>query len=217
MPALQGYGVADREQGDSTVKSGTENEPVHPPVARFPFAQYASVLGGTTSNPRRVHPSISPERRVFIPRRPEDGQTSVRIHGGVDRKPIVDVGLDSIRWAYSLGSVVGELDVMWKWSFEQTAKRTDSEIESKLDRVQFDGLHFKVRKYKLRSYDLNHIHSSDTFSEMERHVVIVVFGAPLTTRVYSCQVLGLLSSNHRAFIPCKQRSWLSHSYCDSLP
>ena len=106
MPALQGYGVADREQGDLTVKSGTENEQVHPPVARFPFAQYASVLGGTTSNPRRVHPSISPERRVFIPRRPEDGQTSVRIHGALTANPSLTLG-----WIVSVGLTL--LEVWW--------------------------------------------------------------------------------------------------------
>jgi hypothetical protein len=107
---LQGHGAA---MSKATVKSGTKTKPVHPPVDRFPFAQYASALCVRLILVGFTALYLPQTARIFAPlgpRRPEDGQTSVRIHGGVDCRPIFDAGLD-IRGAYCLGSVVGELDV----------------------------------------------------------------------------------------------------------
>ena len=122
----------------TTVKSGTKTEPVD----RFPFAEYASVLGvrlilvGFTALylPQTTH--------IFAPlavRKTDRPQSEFM--KALTTDPSLTLG-----WI-SVGLTLLEVwwaSWMWKWSFEQTAKGT--EVEIKLDRMQFDGLRFTVRR-----------------------------------------------------------------------
>ncbi|KAN0094456.1 hypothetical protein V8E55_002743 [Tylopilus felleus] len=150
-----------RTTGPSAKNKVTKNkktEPVQPPIDRFPFAQYASVLG-----------------------------TSVRFHRGFDPGPIFDAGLD-IRWACSRRSMVGELDA--KWSFEETAKGT--EVEIKLDRAWFDGL--RLTRFKEAT-------ALTLCAALPMHVVVVVFGAPVTTHILQTALLSSVVTILTAFTP----------------
>lgn len=138
MPARSSRATGPPTMSKTTVKSGTKTEPVD----RFPFAEYASVLGvrlilvGFTALylPQTTH--------IFAPlavRKTDRPQSEFM--EALTTDPSLTLG-----WI-SVGLTLLEVwwaSWMWKWSFEQTAKGT--EVEIKLDRMQFDGLRFTVRR-----------------------------------------------------------------------
>lgn len=172
----------------ATVKSGTKTKPVHPPVDRFPFAQYASVLGvrlilvGFTALylPQTAH--------IFTPlavRKTDRPQSEFM--EALTADPSLTVG-----WI-SVGLTVLEVwwaSWMWKWSFERTAKGT--EVEIKLDRMQFDGLRFTRLK------DATVFTLCAAFAV---HVLVVLFGAPLITHIFQTALLAFVVAILTAFTP----------------
>jgi len=79
---------------------------------------------------------------------------------------------------------------MRKWSFEQRAKGT--EVEIKLDRVRFDGLRF-TRLKGATAFTL--------CAALTMHIVVVLFGAPLTTHILQTALLALVVAILTVFTP----------------
>ena len=126
-------------------KSGTKTES---PVGRFPFAQYASVLGVRLLLVGFTALYLPQTTRIFAPLA---ARTTDRPQSEFMEALTADASL-TLGWI-SAGLTL--LEVWWanwmrEWSFEQRARGTDSEVKIKLDRVRFDGLRFTVRRYKLR-------------------------------------------------------------------
>ena len=124
-------------------KSGTKTES---PVGRFPFAQYASVLGVRLLLVGFTALYLPQTTRIFAPLA---ARTTDRPQSEFMEALTADPSL-TLGWI-SAGLTL--LEAWWaswmrKWSFEQRAKGT--EVEIKLDRVRFDGLRFTVRRYELR-------------------------------------------------------------------
>ena len=147
MPTSSSKASGPQTKGKVSKKSGKTAEPVPvqpPPVDHFPFPQYASVLGvrliliGFTALylPQTTH-LFGP----LVPRRTDRPQSEFM--EALTADPSATLG-----WI-SVGLIL--LEVWWaswmrRWSFEQTDKGT--EVEIKLDRMQFDGLRFTVRNYE---------------------------------------------------------------------
>jgi len=145
MPARSSRPTGPPTTSKTTLKSG-KTEPVHPPVDRFPFAQYVSVLS--------VHLILVGFIALYLP------QTTRFVTPLASRKTdrpqsefVEALTADPSSTLCWISVGLTFLEVWWagwmrRWSFKQTAKGTDVEI--KLDRVRFDGLRFTVRRYKLR-------------------------------------------------------------------
>lgn len=128
-----------------TVKSGKTPPAVHPFVDRFPFAQYASVLGVHLILVGFTALYLPQTTRLFAPlaARKTDRPQSEFMEA-LTANPSLTLCWTSIGLTF--------LEVWWanwvrKWSFELTAKGT--EVEIKLDRIKFDGLRLTVRRYML--------------------------------------------------------------------
>lgn len=129
----------------TTSKPTAKSRKTAPSMDRFPFAQYASVLG--------VHLSLIGFTALYLPQTtrffaPLAPRKTDRPQSEFMEVLTADPSL-TLCWI-SLGLTL--LEVWWanwmrKWSFEQTAKGT--EIEIRFDRVKFDGLRFTVREYML--------------------------------------------------------------------
>ena len=129
-----------------TVKSSKTAPAAHSSVDRFPFAQYASVLGVHLTFVGFTALYLPQTTRLFVPlavRKTDRPQSEFM------ETLTADPSL-TLCWI-SVGLTL--LQVWWanwvrKWSFKQTVKGT--EVEIKLDRVKFDSLRLTVRRYTLR-------------------------------------------------------------------
>ncbi|KAF8123685.1 GPI biosynthesis protein family Pig-F-domain-containing protein [Boletus edulis] len=175
-------------KSSKTKKKASKIDPVRPPVDRFPFAQYASVLGVRLLLIGFTGLYIPQTTRLFGPLPPRK----------TDRPQSEFMEVLTVNPSLTLGWIsigLTLLEVWWagwvrRWSFEQTAKGT--EVEIKLDRVRFENLRF-MRLKDATAFTL--------CAALATHVVAVVFGAPLTSHVVQTALLAFVVSILAAFTP----------------
>ena len=142
MPTTSSRAKVSATKSKAKVNS-SQTEPAPQPVDRFPFAQYASVLG--------VRLLLVGFTALYLPQTTR--LSAPLVTRKTDRPQSEFMEALTADSSLTLGWIAGGLtllEVWWAswmrgWSFEQTTKGT--EVEIKLDRVRFDGLRFTVRRY----------------------------------------------------------------------
>ncbi|KAF8558564.1 hypothetical protein OG21DRAFT_1493793 [Imleria badia] len=187
MPTTSSRAKAPPTRSKAKVKS-SKTEPTPPPADRFPFAQYASVLGVRLILVGFTALYLPQTTRFFAPLAArETDRPQSEFMENLTADPSLTLG-----W---IAGGLTLLEVWWAswmraWSFEQTAKGT--EVEIKLNRVRFDCLRF-TRFKDATAFTL--------CVALTAHVVVVVFGAPLTTHVLKTALLALVLAILTAFTP----------------
>jgi len=175
----------------SITKSAKTVAPARPTVPdynKFPLAQYASVLG--------VHLLLVGFTTLYLPQTtrlfaPLDAQKTDRPQSEFMEALTADP-LATVSWI-AAGLVL--LQTWWAgwvrtWSFEQTTKGSEAEI--KLERVRFDGLRFTRLK------------NATMFTlcvTIALYVVLVMFGAPISTHIWQTGLLAFIIAILTAFTP----------------
>ena len=134
-----------RKSPTTTKSTANANKTIALIADRFPFAQYASVLG--------VHLVLVAFTALYLPQTTRMfAPLAVRETDRPQSEFMEALTADPSATLCWVSAGLTLLEVWWanwirKWSFEQTAKGT--ELEIKLDRVKFNGLYFTVRKCML--------------------------------------------------------------------
>ncbi|KAH7883099.1 GPI biosynthesis protein family Pig-F-domain-containing protein [Phlebopus sp. FC_14] len=156
------------------------------PPERFPFAQYASVVGVHLMLMVFTALYLPQTTRLFRPAAAPDRAQSDFMEA-LTANPVSTLG-----WTCA-GLVI--LEVWWaswvrKWYFEQTERGTEDEI--KLDRMQFRNLRL-TRFREAFAFTL--------YATLGAYVITILFGAPLSSHVLRTILLAFAVATTAAFPP----------------